>query len=412
MESKQAAHGGGVVRSLPLIALFAFSVGVSFAHAEDWPIWRGPAHDGISREADWQINWPADGPKQLWKAPVGIGYSSMSVSEGRVFTMGNTDDVDLVSAFDAVNGKALWVHKYDCEAKDPNKYHGTRVTPTVDGPRVYSLSRHGHFFCLEAASGKVVWSKNFGADYGAETPRWGFAGSPLVYGNLLITEVGGNGSSVVAFDKVTGREVWKAGSDKVAYSSIVPFGPKGKESLAVLSGAGIVGRSPADGAELWRAEWKTSYDVNAATPIVTDGRVFVSSGYGKGCALIDFSSGTTKTLWENKNMRNHVGTCVLVDGHLYGFDERELKCLDLATGEEKWSERKYGKGSLLLAGRHWIVYSDRGYLAVADITPEGCTELTGFQALEGKDTWAIPVLANGLLYCRNLDELACYDVRP
>jgi outer membrane protein assembly factor BamB len=365
--------------------------------AEDWPHWRGPAFDGISQETAWQANWPENGPKELWRAPVGVGYSSMSVSDGRVFTMGNKDDVDLVSAFDAVSGKALWVHKYDCEAKDPNGYHGTRVTPTVDGSRVYTLSRHGHLFCLEAASGKVVWSKNFKSDYGAEDPRWGFSGSPLVYGNLLITEVGGNGSSVVAFDKATGREVWKAGDDKVAYSSIVPFGPEGNQSLAVLSAAGIVGRSPKNGAELWRAAWETRYDVNAATPIVTEGKVFVSSGYGKGCALIGFSGGETKTLWENKNMKNHVGTCVLVDGHLYGFDERVLKCLDLATGEEKWSERKYGKGSLLLAGKHWILYSDRGYLAVADLSPSGCQELTGFQAMEGKDTWALPVLANGLL---------------
>ncbi|MCB1125165.1 MAG: PQQ-like beta-propeller repeat protein, partial [Verrucomicrobiae bacterium] len=395
--------------SLGLVALIGTAL---VGQAEDWPHWRGPAYDGISQESDWQANWPANGPKQLWRAPVGVGYSSMSVSNGRVFTMGNKDDVDLVSAFDAVTGKPLWVHKYDCEAKDPNGYHGTRVTPTADGSRVYTLSRHGHLFCLDAASGKVVWSKHFMSDYGAEDPRWGFSGSPLVFGDLLITEVGGAGSTVVAFDKSTGREVWKAGQDKVAYSSIVPYGPTGAESLAEFSAAGIVGRSPKDGAELWRAEWKTSYDVNAATPIITDGKVFVSSGYGKGCALIDFSGGATKTLWENKNMRNHVGTCILVDGHLYGFDEKELKCLDLATEEEKWAERKYGKGSLLLAGKHWILYGDRGYLAVADLTPSGCQELAGFQAMEGKDTWAVPVLANGLLYCRNLDELACFDVRP
>ncbi len=396
--------------ALMTVGLAALAWGSS-AIAGDWPRWRGAAFDGISTESNWLKDWPASGPPRLWEASVGIGYSSVSVSDGKLYTMGNTEDVDSVYCLDAMTGKEIWRHEYPAKAKDPNGYHGTRVTPTVAGDHVYSLSRHGDLFCLNAATGKVAWSKKFQRDYGAEAPRWGFSGSPLVEGELLITEVGGDGRSVVAFDKATGREQWRAGNDSAAYSSIIPYERDGKRALAVFTAAGIVGRRVHDGGELWRYDWKTRYDVNAATPIVADGRVFVSSGYGKGCGLIDFEPGLPKAVWENKNMRNHVGTCILWNGHLYGFDERELKCLDLASGEEKWSERKYGKGSLLRAGDSWIVYSDRGYVAVANISPSGCQETAGFQVLKGKDTWAAPVLANGLLYCRSLADLVCLDLR-
>ncbi len=380
------------------------------ARSDDWPRWRGSNFDGISKESGWLAEWPADGPKQLWKNSVGVGYASMSVSAGRVFTMGNTDDVDSVYCLDASSGKEVWKHSYPCPAKDPNGYHGTRCTPTVDGDRVYTLSRHGHLFCLNAATGKVIWSKELTKDYGAKTPQWGFSGSPLVEKDWLITEVGGAGSSVVAFDKKTGAEVWKAGDDAIAYSSVIPFDHDGQRCLAVFSAAGIVGRSAKDGKELWRHPWKTSYDVNAATPIVSSGKVFISSGYNKGCALVDFGGGAPKVVWESKKMKNHVGTCVLWKGHLYGFDEGVFKCLDWATGEEKWAERSYGKGSLFAAGDKFIVYSDKGRVAVVEPSTEACKEIAGFQVLGGKDTWAVPVLANGRLYCRSQQDLVCLDV--
>lgn len=379
--------------------------------AADWPQWRGPNRDGTTDESGWLTEWPADGPKQLWKASVGIGYSSMSVSQNRLYTLGNTADNDSVYCLDATTGKELWKHTYPCIAKDPNGYHGPRCTPTADGNRVYSLSRNGHFFCLDAASGKVLWSKDFAKDYGAKPPRWGFAGSPLIEGNWVLTEVGGSGSSVVAFDKATGKEVWKAGDDPVAYSSITAFDHAGQRCLAVFSATGIVGRSAKDGKELWRHPWKTSYDVNAATPIVMGNQVFISSGYNTGCALIQFDGDAAKAVWQNKSMRNHVGTCVLRDGYLYGFDEGQLKCLDWKTGEEKWAERKYGKGSLFLAAGTFVVYGDKGYVATAELSPAGCKEISGLQVLGGKDTWAMPILANGRLYCRSQADLVCLDVK-
>jgi outer membrane protein assembly factor BamB len=392
------------------LTLLAVALSTSLT-ADDWPRWRGRNFDGISKENNWLKQWPESGPKRLWNAEVGVGWSSMSVANGRLYTMGNTEEVDSVFCFDAATGKVAWQHKYDCSSKDPNGYPGPRVTPTVDGDRVYSLSRHGHLFCLDAASGKVNWSKELPKGYNAKVPTWGFSGSPLVEGGWVIVETGAPGASVVAFDKKTGAEVWKAGDDGVGYSSVIPFDHAGQRCLAVLSAAGIVGRGAKDGKELWRHPWKTSYDVNAATPIVKDGQVFISSGYNKGCALVDFREGGTKVIWEHKKMRNHVGTCILLDGHLYGFDEGAFKCLDWMTGEEKWSSPKYGKGSLLLAGDRFIVFSDKGRVAVVEPSPSEMKEVSGFQVLTGKDTWAVPVLANGLLYCRAGKDLVCLDVK-
>ena len=378
--------------------------------ATDWPRWRGVAVDGVSAERGWLEQWPADGPKQLWKSDVGVGYSSMSVSSGHLYTMGNTNDIDIIYCLDANTGATVWTHSYPCIAKDPNGYPGTRCTPTVDGNHVYAGSRRGNFFCLDANNGNVIWSKDFPKDYGAKIPMWGFAGSPLVEGDSVICEVGGAGSSVVAFNKNTGDEIWKAGDDPIGYSSIVPFTDRGQRCLAVLSGRAIVGRSIKDGKELWRMDWKTSYDINAATPIIVDNKVFVSSGYGTGCALIEFGADGAKVVWQNKNMRNHVATCIFWEGYLYGFDESEFKCLDFKTGEVKWSEKSYGKGSVFLANGKLIVYGQKGKLGVVQASPDGFKEITSFQALGGNDTWAVPVLANGKVYCRSLRDLVCLDV--
>jgi len=379
--------------------------------AGDWPAWRGPNRDGISQEKNWLVQWPDTGPKQLWKADVGVGLSSMSVSQGHLYTIGNTDETDSVYCLDANTGKELWKHSYVCSAKDPNGYSGPRCTPTVDGDRVYSLSRRGHFFCFDAATGKVIWSKEFPKDYSAKTPTWGYAGSPLIEKEMVITEVGGPGASVVAFNKKDGTEIWKAGDDAVAYSSIVAFDHDGQRCLAAFNAVGIVGRSAKDGKELWRHPWKTSYDVNAATPIIIGDKVFISSDYDRGCALIQFSGAQPKVLWENKKMRNHNATCILYQDHLYGFDNSALKCLDLTTGEPKWEEGKYGKGCTFLADGKFIIYSQTGRVATAELSPSGCKEISGFQVLGGKDTWAIPVLANGKLYCRSAKDLVCLDVK-
>jgi outer membrane protein assembly factor BamB len=394
----------------------AFLFGSLTVSAADWPRWRGPSGDGISTEKEWSTKWPADGPKQLWKADVGTGYSAMSVSKGRLFTMGNTADVDTIYCLDANTGKELWKHSYPCIAKDPNGFPGTRVTPTVDGDFVYTISRQGQLFCLKCSDGKVVWSKDYAKDFNAPVPEpgtkqwWGYSGSPWVEGDLVIFETGAPGASLVACNKKDGKVIWKDGSDAVGYSSTVAFTYKGNRCLATFSAAGIVGRSTKDGKELWRHPWKTDYNVNAATPIVDGDKVFISSGYNTGCALIQFSETPAKVLWQNKNLRNHVNSCVLWQGHLYGFDEKELRCVDFKTGDVKWSDKSFGKGSLMLADGKLILFSDNGRLATAEPSPAAYKEISSFQALGGKNTWTVPVLANGKIYCRSWENLVCLDV--
>lgn len=400
------------VRRWPLL-LLAATLPAATSRADDWPQWRGPNRDGISRETGWRTDWPAEGPKKLWEADVGIGYSSISVSAGRVFTMGNVNETDVISCFDAETGKLLWKHEYPCSSKDPNGYPGPRCTPTVDGERVYTVSRHGHFFCLDAASGKVLWSKDFARDFGAASPKWGFAGSPLIEKDWVLCEVNAiNGASVVAFNKRTGEVVWKNGRERAGYSSLVAFDLEGERCLAHFCADQFVLRRMADGAELWRIPWPTSYGVNAATPVLAGDRLFLSSGYGFGCALLKISLKGPAELWRNKNMRNHINSCVLLGEHLYGYDEGELRCLDAKSGEVKWSTRDYGKGSLIAAEGKLILYGQRGQLGLAAANPDAYKSTAQFQAMGGKDTWAPPALANGRIYVRSLDKLAAFDVRP
>ena len=381
------------------------------AKADDWPQWRGPERNGISKETGWLSQWPAEGLKKMWEVNVGVGYSTMSVSQGRVYTMGNVEDTDRVSCFDAESGKPLWKHEYPCLAKDPNGYHGTRCTPTVDGNRVYTLSRHGNFFCLDAESGKVIWSKDFKKDFDGATPKWGFSGSPLIEKGWVLTEVSGNGASVVAFDKLTGAVVWKNGDDRAGYSSLIAFDHGGEHCFAQFSTDHIIGRRMKDGSELWRLLWKTDYGVNAATPIIANDEMFLSSGYGYGCALLKVSPKQATEVWRNKNMRNHVNSCVLVNGYLYGYDDSELKCLDWKTGAVKWATKDYGKGALMAADGKLILWGQNGKLGLAEISPEAFKQITSFQALGGKNTWASPVLANGRIYVRNLEAMAAFDVK-
>ncbi len=391
--------------------------------AEDWPQWRGPNRDGVSREKKWSAQWPTSGPVRVWRADIGVGYGSMSVVNGKTFVMGNTGDTDQVYCFDAKTGREIWKHSYPCKAQDPNGYPGPRGTPTVDGKLVYTVSREGHLFCLDAASGKVVWQKSYQTDYKAKLPVWGFSTSPLVVKDLLVVETGGAGASVVAFNKKTGKEVWKAGDEPASYSSPITFNHKGKTAVAVFTATGVVARSIKDGAELWKIPWKTSYDINAATPIVQGNKMFISSGYGVGCALFDLSQNPPIELWRNKNMKNQVNSSVLWNGTLYGFDGQAgrgfLKAVDFKTGEQKWEKEGFGTGSVIVADGKLIIYGDKGQLATAEASPAGYKEISKAQPVEVRkdlprdtkgDTWALPVLANRKIYLRNLDQIVCLDV--
>ena len=226
-------------------------------------------------------------------------------------------------------------------------------------------------------------------------------------GDLVILDVGAAGT---AFDKKTGKVVWASGKGASGYSSPVLFKAGDQRLAAIVAAETLEVVNPADGHSAWKFPWKTQYDVNAADPIISGGKVFVSAGYGHGCALLDISHGQPSVLWQNKNMRNHFNSSVLWKGYLYGVDENELKCLSLNTGEVKWSESKFGKGSLILADGKIIGLSEKGELMVAEASPEGFMPISHAQVLGGK-CWTTPVLSNGRIYCRNAKgDLVCLDV--
>ena len=388
-----------LVISFTLISLAAF--------ADDWPNWRGPDHNGISKETGWSAKWPAEGPKSLWKAKVGIGFASFAVSNGRVYTSGNAKDTDTVFCFDAITGKELWKHS-SAARLDPKYYEGgPSATPTVGGDRVYTFSKRGVVNCLDAAKGTVIWSKNLAEELKAKMPTWGFASSVLVEGELALLNVGSAGA---ALDQKSGKVIWSSGPEEAGYSTPVPVESKGGREVLLSLKQTVAALSVKDGKEVWQHPWKTEYDVNAADPILEGGKLFISSGYNHGGAMVDVSSDKPKLVWENKNMRNQFNSTVLWKGHLYGVDEDQLRCLVLETGEVKWTDKVSGKGSLMLADGKLIVLSAKGELLVADTTPDGFKPISRAQVLGGK-CWTTPVLANGKIYCRNAaGDVVCVDV--
>jgi len=390
------------IAGLVLTASFVLPV-----NASDWYRWRGPDLNGISKETGWQTQWPVSGPKQLWKASIGTGFASMSVSQGRVYAMGNENNTDTLWCFDANTGAVVWKHSYACPIEAKNHEGGPCATPTVDGDLVYTFSKKGHVFCLDAASGKVIWSANVVTDLGMECPRWDFASSPLIEGDLMILNAGDAGT---AFDKKTGKVIWKTGKGPGGYSTAVPYNAGGERAVMLFIKEHVAAVKVSDGKELWRHPWKTDYFVNAADPIIVGDQVFISSGYNRGATLLKVSGNQATAVWENKNMRNHFNSCVLWQGHLYGVDEKELRCLVWDTGEVKWGDKQFGKGSVMLADGKLIALSEKGELIVAEPSPAAFKPISRAQVLGGK-CWTVPVLSNGKIYCRNAKgDLVCLDV--
>jgi len=399
-----------IAATVVCVFLCAFS-----AMSADWPQWRGPNRDGISSETGWSYTWPADGPKQLWNRSLGIGYATVSVSGDRAYTVGNKDKIDTVYCLDVNTGEDIWKYSYPC-ATESGGHKGPASTPTVDGKNVYTLSREGHLFCFDADSGKVIWGKHLEQDFGAKHPEWDFACSVLVLDNMVIVDAG----MAIAVDKSTGELVWKTKDYGVSwdiknqgggYSSPYAFQLNGSQRLSVFNSSGLVILDPKSGQELMLHPWKTSYNINAATPIVSGDKLFISSGYKVGAALLQISGDKPVVIWQNKEMRNQFSSCVLWEGHLYGFDDKKLKCMEWETGNVKWTQSGLGMGSLMLADGKMIIMSDKGKLVIAEISPDSYKELASAKVLSGL-CWTVPVLANGKIYCRNHDgELLCLDVK-
>ncbi|UCF17688.1 MAG: PQQ-like beta-propeller repeat protein, partial [Phycisphaerales bacterium] len=260
------------------VALMGFH---NTAGAADWPNYRGPDHNGITKETDWKTNWADSGPKVLWKKSIGIGFSSMAVVGGKVYAMGNQGKKeDVVYCFDAVTGEEIWTHSYPCPLEPKYYEGGTLSTPTVDGDRVYTLSKMGSLFCLNAANGEIIWHKELNKKMDYDLPTWHFSSSALVVGDTIVLNIGDAG---LALNKSTGETIWTNGKGKCGYATPVPFEMDGQRGLAIFGEDSIIAVSPYDGRKIWEFPWKTNYDVNAADPVIIDNYVFISSGYNRGC---------------------------------------------------------------------------------------------------------------------------------
>ena len=381
---------------------------VSFAQAADWPEWRGPDKNGISSEklAGTEV-------KELWKAQIGIGFAAFTVADGRVFTSGHADGQDTVFCFDAVTGKEVWKHSYKAELGDKYYEGGTSAGPVIEGDKAWHLSRWGDLICFEATTGKIVWQKNFLAETEAEIPEWGFSGSALIHGANLILNIGQNGA---AFEKATGKLVWKSEADTAGYSTPHLIKVNGKEQVVLSTRRAYKGVDPSNGAVLWEHTWNTSYGVNAADPILSGTKLFISSGYNKGCAVLDLASATPSEVWRSRVMKNQFNSSVLIDGHLYGSDGDEskqasLKCIDFATGVEKWNAAEVGFCSLMAADGKLIVMTAKGELIIAKASAAKFEPISRTPLLTGR-CWSVPVFANGRVYVRNAaGDVVCANVK-
>ncbi len=386
----------------------------SGAFSDEWPHYRGPLQNGISTEAGWGV--PKNAAPVLWKASVGIGTSSVTVAGGRLFTMGHEGEKDVVRCLDVGDGHELWRYEHKMSL-DPNLFEGgTRSTPTVSGSSVYTLSHEGHLICFSTQTGRVLWHRHLINDYAGRKPEWGYSGAPLVYGEMLIVDSGGDGASTVALNRQTGELLWKSGSDKPGYASPIVVSLEAQPVLLLFKAEDLVANDPKSGRELWRFPWKTGYDINAATPLLVGAeRLLISSGYNTGAAVLEVKGGQPKELWRNKLLRAHINSPVFVNGAVFGIDGNtgggNLVCLDPLTGARRWEEKSVKGGGLIAANGRLIIVSEKGDLVIAEASGEGFRQLSRQPALTRR-TWAQPVLSDGRLFLRdNLGSLVCLDLR-
>ncbi len=386
------------------------------ARASDWPNWRGPQHDGISRETGLLKSWPADGLKVLWQTHLTGGYSSVVVANGRLFTQTKDNKEDLVLCVDALTGKKLWEYRYPCDyAKYPSLdkrfLTGPKATPTVDGDRVYALGNTGLLQCLDVHTGKLIWERDILKLAGRSCPEYGYCNSPFIVVDLLFVHPGGNkGNSIAALHKKDGSTAWQALDDRIGWATPIYIQVAGVPQVVYFTGQSGIGVSPSAGELLWRLDWQTAFDINAATPIYSEGYLFLSSNYGSGGVLLRLKpKGDPEVVWKSLAMQNHFSTSVLYQGHLYGFSTNRLRCVEFKTGHVKWDKAGLGKGSVLIADGHLIVLGEDGTLVLAEATSKEYVEKARWKAMDGT-CWSVPVLASGKLYLRNEKRLLALDL--
>jgi outer membrane protein assembly factor BamB len=442
-----------------LVLLAAVVLAATAARADDWPQWMGPQRDGVWRETGLVDRFPEGGPRVRWRAAIGAGYAGPAVAGGRVyvtdrviaagaadppniFTRGNTPSLERVLCLDEADGKIVWKHETEC-SYTVSYPAGPRATPVVTGGKVYTLGAEGNLFCLDAASGKVAWSHDLKKDYGLDSsPFWGFSGNPLVDGPHLICLVGGRGSTVVAFDKETGKEAWRAldsgGRHGPGYGSPIVIEAGGRRQLIVWHPEAVSSLDPETGGVLWEQPFRAKEGLTVATPRKDGDFLFITAFYDGSLMLrLDRDKPGASVVWKRKGRNERetdalhclINTPVLEDGHIYGIDSYgAFRCLKMETGDRVWESSRAtgaagGEGDRWATGfivkqadRH-ILFNEKGELIIARLSPKGFDEISRAKILEPTQTqrgraivWSHPAFANRSVYARNDREIVCVSL--
>ncbi|MEE8526388.1 MAG: PQQ-binding-like beta-propeller repeat protein [Thermoanaerobaculia bacterium] len=375
---------------------------------DDWPQYRGPERDGVSRASGILDSWPEDGPAEVWRHPLGSGFSGLTVSGGGLYTMMAGDDKEYACAFDAATGEERWRvavgNRFVSDFGD-----GPRSTPAVAGGLAFFLSSNGQLTALATADGGQSWSLDLKQNFGSILPQHGFSTAPMIEGDLLVIEVGGGrGKAYAALDPKDGSSRWTTLDGVPTYTSPIAVTFAGERQLISLGDHQIFSLRP--GGEL---AWSHPWQGGIAMPIfVAPDKLFVSTGHGS--MLVELAKEadgvTVSQVWQSNEMKNHFNSSVVHDGTVYGFDNAILKAVSLETGKRAWAKRGFGKGSLIVADGDLIVLGERGLLVLAEASPEGFDEKGRVRALDDK-CWTSPTLAGGRLYLRSLSEMVSYDLR-
>ncbi|NOT62330.1 MAG: PQQ-like beta-propeller repeat protein [Acidobacteria bacterium] len=406
------------VSLLSLLFALAYSISHTTAAEADWPQWRGPLRNGLSPDTGLLKQWPANGPATAWKiSGLGEGYGSVSMRGDRLLVQGTSGTASVVFCLNRADGKTIWQAALGPKGAQ-DRGNGPRGTPTIDGDKVYVLTENGDLAALRFRDGGVVWRKNILKEFGGSNPHWLISESPLIDGNRLIVSPGGGGASLVALDKNTGNVLWKSSelSDGPAYSSSIAATVGGVPMYLNFTDSAAVGVRATDGKLLWKHGSPSNRTANCTTPIFADNKVFFTSAYGTGAALLNLTAAnggvTAQETYFTKEMKNHHGGVVLVNGYLYGFSDSILTCMEFATGKVMWRDRSVGKGSLTYADGMLYLLGEGQRVGLAEANPQAYVAKGGFAIQDfGKPSWAHPVVIGGKLYIRNQGELTAYNVK-
>ena len=382
---------------------------------DDWPDYRGRERDGIVHGIQLDPDWEAHPPRKVWRHPVGLGWGSFVVVGNRAYTQEQWRDDEAVVCYDVETGEPVWSHKDRTRFEESLGGDGPRATPTIADGRLFALGATGILNCLDPVTGAKLWSTNILTDAKAQNLTWAMSGSPLVVGDAVIVNPGGSeGKSVIAYDVLTGHQIWSAGSAKAGYASPQSARLCDRDVVLMFDNVGLSTYDPDAHKLLWDFGWTNGPPCNAAQPItLSDDRVFIGNGYGKGSVLLqvkrDGDQWSVDPIWESKHLKLKFNSAVLHGDSIYGLDEGILTCISVADGKRQWKGGRYAYGQLVLVDDLILVLAESGEVALVPATPDEFREVAKFQAIEGK-TWNNPVVCRGKLFVRNCDEAACYEL--